>query len=367
VQRAIDILTAIIGTALVGAAIGANQPWLDRHFLPSFFLPRHWYVLIETAVRIVIAGAGISLVVGRARLARLLTRAPLRTLSMGAAAVLAVIAAELVLRSFHLQPTGWQRREEEPRRQDDDTLGWVLVPGRTGHAVVAGRTLEYATDASGYRVRRVEEPVDVERPTLVFAGESVMFGEGLSWDEAIPAQVGAALGMQSANIAVHGYSTDQIYMRLARELPRFRRPVAVIAIFMTELFGRNLDADHPHLGPGLVWQPAVRQSRLKALATFLVPFRREATVERGIGVTHEVLQAMTDLARRRGATPLVVLPQFEADYDQQRMIRERILTSDIPTVTVPLDPDWRLAWDRHPNARAARAIATAIAARLPRQ
>jgi len=31
---------------------------------------------------------------------------------------------------------------------------------------------------------------------------------------------------------------------------------------------------------------------------------------------------------------------------------------------VPLDPDWRLPWDRHPNARAAHVIATAIAGRL---
>ena len=366
-QRPVEILTAIIGTALVGAAIGATQSWLDRHFLPSFFMPRHWYVLIETAARLAIATAGVSLVLGRARLARLLTRAPLRTLSIGAAAVLAVICSELVLRSMHLQPTEWQAREEEPRRQEDATLGWVLTPARTGRTVVSGRTLVYATDPSGYRVRRVEDPVDAERPTLIFAGESVMFGEGLSWDETIPAQVGAALGLQTANVAVHGYSTDQMYMRLARELPRFRHPVAVIAIFMTELFGRNLDADRPHLGPGLVWQPAVRQPRLKALATLLVPFRREATVERGIGVTHEVLLALTDLARRRGATPLVVLPQFEADYDQQRMIRERIVTNDIPAVTVQLDPAWRLAWDRHPNARAAHAIASAIAARLPRQ
>jgi hypothetical protein len=33
-------------------------------------------------------------------------------------------------------------------------------------------------------------------------------------------------------------------------------------------------------------------------------------------------------------------------------------------VVVPLDPSWRLSWDRHPNARAARVIATAIATKL---
>ena len=31
---------------------------------------------------------------------------------------------------------------------------------------------------------------------------------------------------------------------------------------------------------------------------------------------------------------------------------------------VTLDPGWRLAWNLHPNARAAHAIAAAVAARL---
>ena len=48
-------------------------------------------------------------------------------------------------------------------------------------------------------------------------------------------------GIQSANLAVHGFGSDQAYLRLAIELPRFRQPVAVVSLFMTALFGRNLD------------------------------------------------------------------------------------------------------------------------------
>jgi hypothetical protein len=36
-------------------------------------------------------------------------------------------------------------------------------------------------------------------------GESVMFGEGLTYEESIPAQVAAMTGMQAGNLAVHGY------------------------------------------------------------------------------------------------------------------------------------------------------------------
>src|SRR5262245_11919508 len=212
-------VTAALGIVLIVAAAAANQSWLDRHFLPSFFIPRRWYVLIETSVRVTLAAAGAALVLGRSRLARVATRAPAMTVKVAAAALLALVSSELALRWIHLRPTGWLVREEEPLRRDDPQLGWVLAPARTGRSTVAGRTVEYAIDAAGYRVRRVDQSHDPERPTVVFAGESVMFGEGLEWDEAIPAQVGAMLGIQSANLAVHGYSTDQMFLRLARELP----------------------------------------------------------------------------------------------------------------------------------------------------
>jgi hypothetical protein len=360
----VERITAASGFALIIAAAAANQSWLDRHFLPSFFLPRHWYVLIETIVRGAITAAGASLVLGRSRVATLVTRAPTMSLQVVLAAVLAIASSELVLRWILPQPTEWLVRDEEPRRQHDPQLGWVLAPARTGHGTVAGRSLEYAVDATGYRVRRVAEPVDAQRPTIVFAGESVMFGEGLAWEESIPAQVSAMAGIQSANLAVHGYSTDQIYLRLVRELPRFQQPVAVVSIFMAELFGRNLDDDRPYLGPGLVWHAAEHKSRLMSLAGLLVPYRRDETVDRGVRVTREVFLATTELARRHAAKPLVIVPEFGVEDDVQRALRERILGSDIPTVRVRLDSNWRLAWDRHPNADAARVIASAVAERL---
>jgi hypothetical protein len=36
----------------------------------------------------------------------------------------------------------------------------------------------------------------------------------------------------------------------------------------------------------------------------------------------------------------------------------------LPYVWIEMDEAWRLPWDRHPNARAAHAIATAVATRL---
>jgi hypothetical protein len=192
-----------------------------------------------------------------------------------------------------------------------------------------------------------------------------MVGHGLTWDESVPAQVGARLGIQSANLAVHGFASDQAYMRLSAELPRFRRPVAVVSLFTPALFDRNLDDDRPHLGPGLVWLPAEHRWRLSALARLLVPYRSDEVIEHGVTATRAVLGATVDLARAHGAVPLIVTPQFGPEEAGERVLRHRILDdAGLPYLHVELDPSWRFWWNRHPDPRAARAIAAAVAARL---
>ena len=364
-----EIVITALGIALVAAAVAANQAWLDRHFMPSFLLPRPWYVRIETAVRVVIAAAGLLIAAAATRRrGQAGARRGAGWLPIVIAAALAFAAGELVLRRSHFRPVGWVLAEEEPRRQFDARLGWTFVPSRAARTTIAGRTVEYAFDAHAYRVRRMDEAVDPTRPAVLFVGESVMFGEGLTFDESIPAQTGVMLHVQSANLAVHGFGTDQSYLRLESELPRFRQPLAVVALFMTTLFGRNLDDDRPHLGPGLVWLPERPYWRLAALARLLVPYRSDRTVERGMVVTREALAGIVKLARERGATPLIVVPQFGVEEAMERTLRRRILDEPgLPYVLVPLDLAWRLPWDRHPDAHAALVVATAIAEALGRR
>jgi hypothetical protein len=362
----IEVLAAAIGLALVIGAALANQPWLDRHFMPSWFIPYRWYVAIESSARVAIAAVGAALALYlRPRVGRVVASAPWRVLSIGLAVVLAFGVGELVLRSVHVRPAEWLAPAEEPLRRPDARLGWTFVPSRSGRSTIGGRVIDYSFDSAGYRVRRVDEPVDAARPTIVCVGESVMFGEGLTWEESIPTQIGSLVEMQGANLAVHGFGTDQTYLRLEGELFRFQRPVAVVALFMTALFGRNLDADRPHLGPGLVGLPAEQHGRLASLATLLVPFRTDATVERGIVMTREALAAIVSLARARGATPLIAVPHFGVEDQAERTLRHRILDeTGLPYVWIEIDEGWRLPWDRHPNARAAHDIALAVADRL---
>jgi hypothetical protein len=361
-----EIVVASIGGAFLACAIIANQRFLDRHFVPSFFLPRNWYVAIQTTARLAMAFVGAWLAfIARPQAGRFAARTPSRVLQIFAAVALALLTSELALSHLLMRPGEWLSPSDEPRRQFDARLGWTWAPAREGHKTIGGRVISYAIDPAGYRVSRVDEPVDRERPTILFTGESVMFGEGLTYSESIPAQVGTMMGVQSANLAVHGYGNDQAYLRLQSELPHFRHPVAVVSLFMTALFGRNLDQDRPHLGPGLVWLPAKERSRLASVTKLVVPYRTETTVERGVKVTQEVLRATSELARAHGAIQLLVVLQFGDESHPEQTLRRKILDdANIPYVFVHIDSSWRLPWDRHPNARAAQTIATAIAAQL---
>ena len=97
----------------------------------------------------------------------------------------------------------------------------------------------------------------------------------------------------------------------------------------------------------------------------VAPYRSDETVERGIAVTREVLRATVELAAARGATPLILVPQFGPEDRVEQALRRRILDEPgLPYVLVEIDPAWRVPGDVHPNARAAHAIAAAVAARL---
>jgi hypothetical protein len=370
-----ETVAMIAGALLLAGAIGAAQSWWDRHFLPVFFFSHDRYVLGERLARLACGAVGVTLIFFiRPAIGRLARRMPAREFTAAAARIalaigLAIVASELLLDRHFAFAAAERQDREEPLRQPDPKLGWVFAPARAEQTVVGGRTVAYAIDSLGYRVPNRETTVNTGLPTILFTGESIIAGYGLNWNETIPAQVGATLGVQSANMAVFGYANDQAYLRLAAELPRFRQPVAVISLFIPSLFVRNLGDDRPHLDPGLGWKPAVHRPWLSSIFRFFVPYHSDAEIEHGIQATRAVLAATAVLARKRGAICLVVDPQFGPESAAEEMLRRRILdepgmTPGIDYVRVQLDPSWHLKGDLHPDPRAAHMIALAIAAHL---
>src|SRR5258708_7895450 len=125
----LETAVASIGIALLACALIANQRFLDRHFVPSFFLPRDWYVVFQTSGRLAMAILGTWLVlVARRRMGQFAARTPAGALRIVIAVVLAIGASEFVLKRVHLRPGEWLSADDEPLRQLDSRLGWKWVP-----------------------------------------------------------------------------------------------------------------------------------------------------------------------------------------------------------------------------------------------
>jgi hypothetical protein len=366
----VDVLAALISIALIAFVFYADRRWLDRHFLPPFFVRRNVYIVVAWFGRGLLVAVAVLVLLLRPRLGRFVLRVPVRTLIADIARILLAIALALgasegVLRLTFRHSSEEQPATQVPYRRLDPQLGWVFIPNRTGSSSSAGRTIEYTFDHSGYRVRRAGDQVDFEKPTILFTGESIMTGQGLNWDETIPAQVESILGIHSANLAVHGFATDQMYLRLKADLPKFRQPLAVVSLFTPGLFDRNMDDDRPHLAPDLTWLPAKPRWRLAMIASWVAPYRSDEEIERGVAMTRAVLRATMDLAHSRGTAFFIIVPQFTPEDPTERELRRCILDEPgLPYVWVGLDPAWRIPVDRHPDARGAHAIAVAIADRL---
>ncbi len=363
------IFVAAATSALIGAVM-INEVWVGQHFLPDYFRPHSAYLAWATAARVALVMIAVVLVFLRGPAGRLAERHSLRSLAMSALPMLVAFGMALVVTELVLRSTFWRVAAEapaspEPKVRPDPRLGWTLAPSRTALGAAGRRTVEYAFDASGYRVPRPDAPPDPDRPTILFGGESIIVGYGLTWDESIPAQVQSIMGVQCANAAVVGYATDQAYLRLQSELPRFHKPVAVVMLFTPALMAKNLSEARPHLSPDLVPLPPRQMLRLQAIAMHAVPYHSRAAIDRGVAMTQSVLRAFVDMTRSRGAIPLIVTPVYGEEEPAARALRRRVLDeAGLPYVLVRLDPSWRIPGDGHPDARGAHAIAVAIAARL---
>jgi hypothetical protein len=365
--RAANVLLALAGAALLLLALRMGEGWASRHFLPAWAYGWDAQLRILLALRLALAAAGLAVLLwlrpwlvrackagrGRQALFTLLTSA--------LAVILSLAATEGVLRTRTWRSVQ-ERWDQEPKRVRDAEYGWAFAPDHAGIVQLNGRTVHYATGPYGYRAPQAGVGPDFAKPTLVFAGESVVFGYGLDFPDTLPAQAAAMTGLQAANIAVNAHSTDQTYLRLRRELPRFRRPVAVVIPFMSILFDRNLDRDRPHLDANLRWHPAGRPPlRLVELARRVTRYRGLAAIEEGKDMTRAALRASLALARSRGAKAIILVPQYLPESERERAVRRMVLDDGgIPYVLVPLRPEWRSPGHRHPNPRGARALAEAV-------
>jgi hypothetical protein len=346
--------------------------------LPNY-CPRAASTLVyETCARwgAALSAAFVALVV-RPKLARWLAQPRGRAAWYAAARITGAVLLALVACDVFFRFKETRRRLEDdaglPPMRVDATGNYVPIPSRVKESEVQGRSIRYEIDADGNRAATTRDVTDIDAPTILFTGESITEGWGVAYEHSYPSLVGGALGVQSVNLAVTGFSSDQAFLRLREALPRFARPLAVVTIVLPTQLERTVSDARRRL--------ALREGRLELVlpsSSWLLtsPLRKLVPYhsDEALSLTRAILMATLELARLHGAQALFVFTNFGAPClpDQGGTSRlEHRLFSDLgdayTRVEIPPALMIRFPNEVHPNERGHRAIAEAVVRALQSQ
>ena len=362
---AAQLLLGGIALLLFALAISMNHQWTDRHLLPDILVPSDWLITIVQVERVILVAVAIALLLAVHLIRARRGAAVWRGLVIALVVVLAFPASELVMqlvsgrRGLAWNPT------DRPLRMADPLLGWSYIPSRSETDPEYAWRPAYVIDSHGYRVAARGPALDLTAPSILFVGESIMFGKGLNWHDTVAGKVQALSGIQSVNLAVNAYSIGQDFLHLKRELPKFRRPVAVVILFSPSLMVRELDRNRPRMDAAGRWHRASPTWPLRHLGQVLFPYHSTTAIAEAVASDRRLLQAAVAMTRARGAEPLILIPVFQPERPRERALRRMVLDGlAIPHLVVPLDKSWRLVRDFHPDARGHAAMAQALWATL---
>jgi len=147
-----------------------------------------------------------------------------------AALAAVLVAAELILRVVDLREL---RDSYEPGRallfRHDAELGWAPVPNASA-TFTGTRTVTVHNNSLGLRDI---EPAGVRKPTVLFVGDSFVWGYDVEAGERFTDLLRAKLpAVRIVNAGVPGYGTDQEYLLLARIWSAIN-PDVVVLMFCT--------------------------------------------------------------------------------------------------------------------------------------
>jgi len=345
---------------------------------------------------------------------------PLRAalLALAAGLIVAVCLLELLLRLFpatSLSPSlrreiGWRARHAggQPGRAADAIDAYSPELGWEPKADL--RTPTICSNSAGIRGRReyaADPPPGLRRALCV--GDSFVFGEGLRDEDTMPARLEAELNApgpdrwEVLNLGVHGYGTDQQWLRLQRLGFSYRADLVVVGVFEddlrrnalsfrdyakpyfdlvdgrlvlrgvpvpppAELLGRPPHLPRVYLLSALAWLPDAVASAL--------PFVDIGRTRAG-AVTLAILDAMRRGIHDHGARLLLVyIPRGTgpAPTRAERLLAHWAAGTDTPFLDLreaygalpPLDRArlFRVHWTAYGAAKTARLVAEAIR-RLP--
>jgi len=371
-----NLFASACGAALVVWAFRSNAAWFERHVLPNYCALSPATHVFEWVARGAAAALGIALVVlFRPKLARWAARADGAAVAKTATrfvvpALLALVVCDGFLRWKEGRHSLATERGLPPMRIDE-TGNYAPVASSATEWDVEGRMIRYETDADGNRALRSTDVVDKSAPSILFAGESVAQGWGVAYEDGYAPIVARAMGLQSVNLSVTGFSNDQAYLRLREALPSFARPVAVVMLVLPVQLARSVSDRRQRLaldarGRLEIVPPSSSLFRTSPLVG-LVPYHPDEA----ISLTRAILRATADAARERGVRALFVFTNFGPaclpdEGGTSRLERDLFDGLDVTHVRVDITPPLMILPPKepHPNEKGHQAIAAAVLAAL---
>jgi hypothetical protein len=379
VWRIVVEVAIVLGALwLARLAWRVDVTWVERNCLPYYCARNPEELSFVSLVRWTAAlAAAITILALRPLVGRWASRGSVPSglailTSSAAAVILALLVSEARLQAkappFDLNLT---LRQFHPR------YGFTWTPSTTLLQVLRGQRITYAVNARSERARTIDDVPDLKRPTILFAGESFMFGSNLTYEQTIPALIEARMGVQTVNVAVPAYGTDQAYLRAIDTLAELQRPLAVVTSFMPFMVSRVAEDykmrlvvdDHGELQliptASVWWWSSILRWKWHRLYHGDLALRTAAAVVR----------ATAERARARGAATLFVVTDYGPPCLRGResagsLVRTLFDDQKIPYVYVPNDPEWAaIPTERpyhHPDARWAQAVAPKVEAELRR-
>jgi hypothetical protein len=140
--------------------------------------------------------------------------------------VLVVLAlSEILIRAFDLPQIRLDPNSHRHGYGHDAELGWIGRPNTIGD-MNASRPITWRTNSLGLRDI---EPVPSTGPTILFLGDSFVWGIDVQADERFTERLRANLpSVRIVNAGIAGYGTDQEYLLLGRLWPRVEPSVVVL-------------------------------------------------------------------------------------------------------------------------------------------
>jgi hypothetical protein len=135
--------------------------------------------------------------------------------------VLCLVSTEVFLRVIDWRDLRLRPEEVRLPHRHDPELGWALIPNKVA---IDG------TRINSLGLRDIEI-LPTSKPTILFVGDSFVYGMGVADDERFTDRLREQLPQfRIVNAGVSGYGTDQAYLLMRRLWPRLK-PSVVVLIF----------------------------------------------------------------------------------------------------------------------------------------